>query len=211
MDVVPASWLYELWCRGCAVQCSHNQPVIDGFFVTYEHDGLDTDFDERKLSLGVWQFKLKDEAASHATVDGTTCPRILLKTGQIIKPRHLVLFMDLGSNLGDIQAEKDTGQAYFQLKKRKAVRPKNTTWSGFTTDSNNEPEAFCLNIRGHSAEQYKCLLDANYNLQTQVDTLCRLIDQTPPAFATISAKFQHSLNHISQVPHGKDNLTTWGV
>ncbi|EIW79657.1 hypothetical protein CONPUDRAFT_155053 [Coniophora puteana RWD-64-598 SS2] len=134
-------FLHYLWDRQCAIQCSHNQPVIDIIIITYS-GALSPDWDDSKVSTFCIQVKLKESAVSLTLADELVGPRI---NGR--RPcDEVVMLMEFG-----VESE-------FQGKARKSryqhevatVRPK--TWNGYM-DKETEPR-WCVHVRGHGPTEY---------------------------------------------------------
>ncbi|EJT97134.1 hypothetical protein DACRYDRAFT_25258 [Dacryopinax primogenitus] len=66
-EVLDINTLANLWARGAAIQCCHNQAYVDILFITYRgSNDPDALFDPAKLSAVHVQVKLKDQPDSSA-------------------------------------------------------------------------------------------------------------------------------------------------
>jgi hypothetical protein len=147
--------LYNLWCRGAAAQCTHHQAVMDVIFVTYRGD-LSAPFDPHQLSYVVLQSKPPLHAQEMSPAAELTGPCILDAAGDVWKPvGHLVIFMDLTSSSSRFD---DAGGPLVELQRAPATRPapgnNNASWEGYMPGSTDEPERWCLTVRGHTIETY---------------------------------------------------------
>ncbi|KAJ7460589.1 hypothetical protein FB451DRAFT_1181610 [Mycena latifolia] len=116
---IPQIYLCRLFIRGAAVQCCHNQPVIDGFYVGYKGD-LDKPFDLANFIVIAWQSRAKAAAASQGDLVATlTGPMQIDPTGKRCKPAQIVILMDLNTKA----AFKGSGDPFLQITKRQAKIP----------------------------------------------------------------------------------------
>ncbi|KAJ6574722.1 hypothetical protein B0H19DRAFT_609834 [Mycena capillaripes] len=171
IDAVPQDYLRRLFLRGAAVQCCHNQPVIDGFYVAYGGD-LQAPFDLSKFLIIAWQSKAKAAAASQSElVASLTGPMQIDSDGNRCKPGQIVMLMDLNA-----RAAFRSGDAYLQVCKRAATIPvyaQPTTktkptipWGGYATRANEaEPITWCFNVRGHDHSSYPCTKRTQYEVE----------------------------------------------
>ncbi|KAJ7706176.1 hypothetical protein B0H17DRAFT_614243 [Mycena rosella] len=175
ITAVPQAYLRRLFIRGAAVQCCHNQPVIDGFYVAYGGD-LDKACDLSKFMIIAWQSKAKATAGSpEELVAGLTGPMQIDAAGKLSKSAQLVIIMDLNTK----SVFMGKGDQYLQVTQRKAKVPEYTSsakmlrappapWGGYATSPHQEPETWCVNVRGHGTASYPCT-DATSNELTAPD------------------------------------------
>jgi len=166
-------YLKQLFIRGAMVQCTHNQPVIDGFYVAYGGN-LDQPWDLDKFLIVAYQSKAKVYAANQGELIATlTGPMQVKPDGRRCKPNQIVLLMDLNTKTTFKGSKLDTADCFLQISFRKATwlppKPKkdNETpaakpWAGYaTTADETEPETWCINIRGHDRVSYRCAKATN--------------------------------------------------
>lgn len=170
LDEIPIEMLEWAWFVGAAIQCAHNQPVIDGFMVHYFGD-LDKPYNRECLGILAWQTKAKEESASQELGSLLTVPPIVYKassgTTRRVKDQTIVLLMDLCSEAG---IGHKTGPRT-QLLHRSAATPynapnltktqKDRVWKGYCDPARGErePQNFFINIRGRDPEQYPVTKD----------------------------------------------------
>ena len=150
ISVVTVHDLMDLWCRGAAVQCTPEQPVIDGFFIGYKGD-LDAPLDPANFVIIPWKARYEHQAADASVIDSLVCPRIKYLDGSYGRPeKHLVLFMDLATESrfceGDPRRRLTFGPA----------TPGDETWDGYG-EGVEKTSRFCLNIRGYGDSSYAML------------------------------------------------------
>ena len=166
-------YLKQLFIRGAMVQCTHNQPVIDGFYVAYGGN-LDQPWDLDKFLIVAYQSKAQVYAANQGELLATlTGPMQVKPDGRRCKPNQIVLLMDLNTKTTFKGSKLDTADCFLQISFRKATwlppKPKkdNETpaakpWAGYaTTADETEPETWCINIRGHDRVSYRCAKATN--------------------------------------------------
>ncbi|OBZ69610.1 hypothetical protein A0H81_10227 [Grifola frondosa] len=146
--------LYDAWCRTAAIQCTHNQPIIDNLIVTYKGD-LNAPFDKKNLQYVVFQLKAKAVPVSSTIADALVGPFISAKDAKGIsyryKPKgHLVVIMDLGAT-SNFQGERSRIKLIYGKAKR---GDKGSSWAGYADTDADEAERYCLNVRGHDAKVY---------------------------------------------------------
>jgi hypothetical protein len=190
-ELEPA-FLLEAWSSGIAFQCAPLQPVIDGFFVCYE-GALDGSFDIRKLTVVPWQTKAKSKAAASTLVSQLTAPSILVvENGQIDrrKTHPLVIFMDLGTSSSFQGTDR-----YVDLTLHTPTVPtKRGTWDGYARPNEQEPEQYCLDIRGHSSSTY----DIMKHFGSQLGPLfCRSFVCTTPEFEKYLALMHQAMQRVT--------------
>ena len=151
IGVVTAEFLYSLWCRGAAVQCAEDQPIFDGFFVTYRGD-LKEPFDAKKLSYVVWKTRARTAAASSLLEEELTGPVIEgggPESPELWKPEHVAIFMDLCTTERFAENDRYCKISYSPAKQPTASKGTNRpTWTGYV--GTDEPSRYCINIRGLS-------------------------------------------------------------
>ncbi|EIW78405.1 hypothetical protein CONPUDRAFT_138698 [Coniophora puteana RWD-64-598 SS2] len=136
-----AEYLHYLWDRQCAIQCAHNQPVVDIIIPTYS-GSLDDPWDDAKVGTFSVQVKLKGARVQPSVVESLVGPRIEGRRPD----NEVVMLMELGLK-PSAQVRKPMA-AYYQTT---ATVP-NSTWKGY-----ERPETkprWCIHIRGHSADEY---------------------------------------------------------
>ena len=185
---VTESMLVNAWSTGAAFQCAYNQPVIDGFIVGYR-GSLNQPFQSSRLITIPWQSKAKSTAAS-ALAHSLTAPFIVPQNGgSRYKPWHVVILMDLTAS----SASGNVRGPHCDLTSEKAVRPTRgeegqEVWKSYAETNETEGQRYCLNIRGHRADDYPVL----NGLKKQFDTLfMRALSCPEPEFvpyAEIMAK-----------------------
>ncbi|KAJ7202830.1 hypothetical protein GGX14DRAFT_653044 [Mycena pura] len=191
-------YLKELFIRGAMVQCTHNQPVIDGFYVAYGGE-LGQAWDLNKFLIVTYQSKAKAAAASQAElVASLTGPMQVKPDGRRCKPNQIVLLMDLNAKAAFQGFATHPVQRYLQISHRvatvpilppsnednntpankdnqtpaksnkdnqKPAKPKKDKdnrkpakpWGGYATAAGEtEPKTWCINIRGHDSDSYRC-------------------------------------------------------
>jgi CBS domain-containing protein len=158
IDEVTESMLVNAWSTGAGFQCAHNQPVIDGFLVGYR-GALDKPFQSSNLITIPWRTKAKSAAATSALAHSLTAPFIVPQNGgNRYKPWHVVILMDLAASSA---FGKATGP-HCDLSCANAVRPKRgeegrEVWKSYAETNESEGQRYCLNIRGHRADNYPVL------------------------------------------------------
>ncbi|KZT00630.1 uncharacterized protein LAESUDRAFT_637399, partial [Laetiporus sulphureus 93-53] len=75
ISIITSEWLYELWCRGVAVQCTHGQSVFDSLVVTYRGD-LAQPFDKSLLGYIVVHTKARMKASERKLAAALASPVI---------------------------------------------------------------------------------------------------------------------------------------
>ena len=83
------------WRKGFALQCAHNQPIVDLILIGYRGD-LSKPFDPAGFVFVVVQVKYKFEAEAYKLIDSITCPFIKTKT-RSWKPEYMAILMDMGT------------------------------------------------------------------------------------------------------------------
>jgi hypothetical protein len=83
------------WRRGLALQCVHNQPVIDNLLIGYRGD-LSEPFDPKMFVFVVVQIKNRASAAKLNLIKTITCPFLKFESKRW-KPEYMVILMDLGT------------------------------------------------------------------------------------------------------------------
>ena len=76
IGMVNESMLVNAWSTGIAFQCTHNQPVIDGFIVGYCAT-LDEPFQSSRLITIPWKTKAESTAAASVLSHSLTAPFII--------------------------------------------------------------------------------------------------------------------------------------
>ncbi|KZT00635.1 uncharacterized protein LAESUDRAFT_732138 [Laetiporus sulphureus 93-53] len=152
ISVITLEWLAELWFRGAAVQCTHNQALLDMLFVTYSGD-LSKPFDKKKLGYAIKQIKARTDASGSKLVAGLAGPIIETTnaSGETVryKPENYVaIFMDFASE----SAIGHAGGPRVAIEFGKPDMQKHSNWIGYLGPE--EPERYCLNIRGHDSQVY---------------------------------------------------------
>ncbi|KZS99750.1 uncharacterized protein LAESUDRAFT_732907 [Laetiporus sulphureus 93-53] len=152
ISVITLEWLAELWFRGAAVQCTHNQALLDMLFVTYSGD-LSKPFDKKKLGYAIKQIKARTDASGSKLVAGLAGPIIETTnaSGEAVryKPENYVaIFMDFASE----SAIGHAGGPRVAIEFGKPDMQKHSNWIGYLGPE--EPERYCLNIRGHDSQVY---------------------------------------------------------
>lgn len=140
-DFIESNLSYEFallcWRRGLALQCIHNQPVIDKLLVGYRGD-LSRPFDPKMFVFVALHTKNRVSAAKLDLINTITCP--FLEDGvERWKPEYMVILMDLDTSICFKDADRQV-----QVTKCKAV--KGQAWSAF--DESAEHSAVRINIRG---------------------------------------------------------------
>jgi len=180
-----ADFLHHLWDRQCAIQCSHNQPVIDIIIITYS-GALSPDWDDNKVGTFCIQVKLKASAISLTLADELVGPRI---NGR--RPcDEVVMLIEFG-----VESE-------FQGKARKSryqhevatVRPK--TWNGYM-DKETEPR-WCIHVRGHGPTEYPII--SRYE-QIFDRAFGHLSPWPTTGFAAVGQPFREALSTVTFTKH----------
>jgi len=168
---VTESMLLNAWSTGTALQCVHNQPVIDGFIVGYR-GSLDEPFQSSRLITIPWRSKARSAAAL------LTAPFIVPQNGgSRYKPWHVVILMDLAAS----SAFGSARGPHCDLTSEGAARPngEQETWSSYAETNESEGQRYCLNICGYRAVNYPVL----HRLEKEFDTLfTRALGYTEPEF-----------------------------
>ncbi|KIK03428.1 hypothetical protein K443DRAFT_476833 [Laccaria amethystina LaAM-08-1] len=137
-DFIQSYLSYEFalmcWRRGWALQCVHNQPIIDKLLIGYRGD-LSKPFDPKMFVFIAVHTKNRVSAARLDLINTITCPFLNLKSERW-KPEYMVILMDLGTPTRFKNA--------VQVTKCEAV--KGQAWSAF--DETEEYPAIRINIRG---------------------------------------------------------------
>ena len=153
-EAVPLDYLEALWHRGAALQCTSNQPVLDGFLVGYEGN-LDKTFDKTKLVMIPWQTKRQIGASDKSTIAGLVCPFIFHDATYYKPNNHLVLFMDLATS-STFGLNPDNGcrlnNRVVSFSRSRSVQEKQ--WRGYHKNFAEEAVRFCIAIRGHKPSTY---------------------------------------------------------
>ena len=173
IGVVTAEFLYSLWCRGAAVQCAEDQPIFDGFFVTYSGE-LKKPFDAKKLSYVVWKTRARTAAASSLLEEELTGPVIEgggPESPELWKPEHVAIFMDLCTTERFAENDRYCKISYSPAKQPIASKGTNRpTWTGYV--GTDEPSRYCINIRGLSIYEILWspygMVDMSFVLRQQV-------------------------------------------
>ena len=158
------AYLLEAWSSGIAFQCAPLQPVMDGFLVCYIGK-LGEQFDIGNLTVIPWQTKPRLQAALANLGAKLTAPSITNTVdGKTIRRKAppLVICMDLGTST---PFQHNNGQV--NLTFLAPTSPTKRTWDEYARDNEQEePEQFCLNIRGHKSSTYRVMEHFNYELST---------------------------------------------
>jgi hypothetical protein len=193
IDEIPSSMLLEAWSSCSAFQCAFNQPVIDGFLVAYRGD-LHKQFNISNLIVIPWLTNAKSRPAEVAIAKQLTAPYILAEWKgrrpkvSRQKTEHLVILMDLGTSVGFGKAGPRT-----QLSYDVAEPPEESKWGGHAEPDEKEPKRYCLNIRGHSSEQYPVLA----GFETQLDQLFqRSLVLAHPDLASVGEKMGEAIDRF---------------
>jgi hypothetical protein len=192
-EVTP-SMLCAAWSAGYAFQCAFHQPVIDGFMVAYRGN-LDDKFNFRNLFVIPWQTKAKNEAAELALAEQLTAPFLLSGESGRYKPRHVAILMDLGASA----AFGTVDGPHCQLSYGQATRPvakRGGSWDGYAKEGEEEPNRYCLNIRGHSPSQYPVIagFKNQFDQLFQVSLQCSRLE-----YQEDEERFRQSIDPLSQV------------
>lgn len=181
-ETVTVEFLVMCWQRGVALQCVHNQAVIDAILVGYSGD-LSEPFDPEKFVFVVLQFKNRGAAAELSLIKTITTPFIKFKS-KTWKPRYIAILMDLGT---PTRFGNKNGPCV-QITSCKAEEGQ--YWSAF--DESQEVEADRINIRGYDA--YSSLAEwAPAMLYFQTSNA----DST--GLSTVSHKWESTLNIFQDV------------
>ncbi|KAJ8454414.1 hypothetical protein ONZ45_g19318 [Pleurotus djamor] len=111
IHLLTAKYLFDLWCRGAAVQCAVSQSMFDILLIAYHKDHLEEPFDANRVLLVTVQVKGKPGAATSDLEIGPTVPFLFgpptVQKGDLespvtippgpSKPPHISVLMDLGS------------------------------------------------------------------------------------------------------------------
>ncbi|EIM79028.1 uncharacterized protein STEHIDRAFT_164085 [Stereum hirsutum FP-91666 SS1] len=143
--------LEHAWFSGAAIQCCHNQPVIDVLIIYYSGP-IDEPFNRSDLGVVGIQVKARTKQAYGAVGEGLTVPPILYPSAnksEARKVKHptIVMLMDLSTE----KTFQQNGRMKFLVKR---AAEKTISWSGYIAD---EPENILINVRGCSALQYPVL------------------------------------------------------
>lgn len=143
--------LEHAWFSGAAIQCCHNQPVIDILLIYYSGP-IDEPFNRLYLGIVGVQVKARAKQAYGTLGEGLTVPPILhpgpnKSEARKVKRPTIVMLMDLSAE----KTFQENGRMKL-LVKRAAEKP--ISWSGYVED---EPENILINVRGCSALQYPVL------------------------------------------------------
>ena len=140
-DFIGSDLSYEFilmcWRRGWALQCVHNQPVIDNLLIGYSGD-LSEPFDPKKFVFVALQIKNRVSAARSDLINTMTCPFLTSDLGRW-KPEYMAILMDLGTS-----SYFQGTHAHVQATKCKAVRGQ--AWHAFR--KSKERPAVRISIRG---------------------------------------------------------------
>lgn len=203
MDEIPLSLLRWAWNVGAAIQCSHNQPYIDGFIVFY-FGALEEPFDDTKLGYVAWQTKAKNSAAAYKLGDALTGPPIIMDRGngrKRVKDQSVILLMDLATDSPFV-----TG-SWTQVSLRKAKTPyedkpnmtpdqKSKVWKGYCVPDNGEqePKNFLINIRGRDVAQYPVI--KKFEKEFDGLFLHSLSEILPPEIVHIKTQMERKMNRF---------------
>lgn len=102
-----SDFLKMCWLRGWALQCVHNQAVINIILIGYRGD-LSKELDPKQFVFIVVQVKKRVEAAPLNLITAMTCPHIHLpgEPSQRWKPEFVAILMDMGT-MDTFQEGKD--------------------------------------------------------------------------------------------------------
>ncbi|EIM81087.1 uncharacterized protein STEHIDRAFT_150135 [Stereum hirsutum FP-91666 SS1] len=202
LDEIPVDLLEWAWFVGAAIQCAHNQPVIDGFMVHYFGD-LDKPYDRERLGIVAWQTKAKEESAAHELGSLLTVPPIVYKDengiARRVKDETIVILMDFRTEIG----ESGSGT---QLLHRPAATPydapnlnktqKDRIWNGYCDPARGEkePKNFFVHIRGREREQYPVLRDYSRPLRDLF--ISSLFGSLPVGLQLLEQKMDRLMNQF---------------
>ncbi len=155
INTMSEDFLCMLWCRTCAIQCKHQQPVIDGFFVGYKGD-LNEPLDKSNFVVISYQTKARSTSATLAEINGLVSPAIGDSNERRV-PEHVVLFMDLGTTTSFTKGPpkkdlSDTVKIWSHLSYAKSRKA--TKWQGYAMEGGKEDKRYCLHVRGYRAISY---------------------------------------------------------
>ncbi|KZT00627.1 uncharacterized protein LAESUDRAFT_764460 [Laetiporus sulphureus 93-53] len=194
ISIITPEWLFELWCRGVAVQCTHGQSVFDSLVVTYRGD-LTQPFVKRFLGYIVIHTKARMEASALEPAAGLAGPVIETtdESGQPVRYKpasYIALFMDFtadstysGGSRTDIQ---------FGIPK-KSSEGKYSSWIGYLQDSAEE-KRYCLNVRGNDNQSYPVITK---DIKTQFGLLFAHTISTHGHFTKAACAMESAINPIS--------------
>lgn len=153
IDELTLEELERAWFSGAAIQCCHNQPVID-ILLLYYSGPPNEPFNGERIGLFGIQVKARAQQADSTIGDGLTVPPILHPNhagseSRRVKCPTVVMLMDLSTSV----AFQENGRKRL-LVKRAAERT--TKWSGYIEE---EPKNILVNVRGCSALPYPVLHD----------------------------------------------------
>ena len=138
---VTFDFLVMCWQRGVALQCIHNQPIIDAILIGYCGD-LSMPFNPQNFVFVVLQFKNRSAAADSSLIKTMTTP--FIKYGSNTwKPDYMEILMDLGTSA----CFKKKGGDHIQITSCRAEEGQ--YWSAF--NEAKEVVANHINIRGYDA------------------------------------------------------------
>ncbi|KAJ7139508.1 hypothetical protein C8R44DRAFT_867650 [Mycena epipterygia] len=150
VGAIPSSLLRYGWCRGVGFHCAANQPIYDIVVPVYCGNLCD-DFDDTKFSYVAIQIKAKTTAAAKTLLESLTGPPISVD-GQVHKPEHAVILMDLGTT-AKFQDRKWIHAGY-----EAAVAPAKSTSAGLLGNYvHYEPKRGFFHARGMTEETYPIL------------------------------------------------------
>ncbi|KAA1465985.1 hypothetical protein DENSPDRAFT_810607 [Dentipellis sp. KUC8613] len=159
IDDLSTEELEHAWFFNAAIQCCHNQAVIDGGIVCYG-GSLDEPFDRLNLFLIPYQTKARTRSTGAASRAGLgldlTAPPILHPKhdgsgSERFKPPTIVLLMDLKSK----STSKENDKTRLELRAAHAT----TRWEGHADPARGEtePRNYFISVRGCSSAQYPVL------------------------------------------------------
>ncbi|EDR03297.1 uncharacterized protein LACBIDRAFT_331604 [Laccaria bicolor S238N-H82] len=119
-----AEFLIMCWHRGFALQCVHNQPVIDILLIGYRGD-LSKPFNPRMFVLVALQVKNRADPAGTNLIKAITCPFIKFGS-QRWKPQYMVILMDLRTSTAFQGGSKSQ-----KVRVAKSQAQKGKTWAAF--------------------------------------------------------------------------------
>lgn len=192
VGAVTEDFLHTAWDRGAAIQCCHNQPVIEFIIPTYEGD-LDQPFDHSKLGMFAGQVELQAQAADGQLVNRLATPCIQGEgVGDPWKQvDDIVMFLDLGTS-----TKFNDGLTY-QYKHATPSHPppprRGNIWDGYIED---EPTRWYINVRGHSEAQYPVMGSFGTGFEQIFQAS---LPVTIPEFAKFSQHMTSEMRPLSQL------------
>ena len=133
-----SEFLVMCWRRGYALQCIHDQAIIDILLIGYRGD-LSKPFNVKMFVFVALQVRNQLDAAGLELINTITCPFVRIDPeSECWKPEYMVILMDMGTTTRFEDTERRV-----HVNKQEAVEGE--AWEGF--DPDKEYPAVRINIR----------------------------------------------------------------